>query len=158
MARKPLANVETYFGTYGAILRDYKPFYKYSDVINAATGQPELDATGRKKTVKTDEQLGMTAVVVSPLLGFTHISVKIAGDTGTFEHPDIDEGFDSGVYTYVVFDDFKGGSYDRDGTTYYTGTASKIRVVEAPQAAVLSKKPAAAGKTKATVTANPFNS
>ena len=127
MARKPSADYAAYFGHFGAILRDYKPYYEYKKVIDQITGE--------EKSVKTDNKLGMTVLVVSRLLGFAHISVKIAGDTGTFEHPDIDEAFDTQKLICVEFENFKGGSYDRNGVTHYNGTATAVRIVPDPMGA-----------------------
>jgi len=132
MARRPKQSFENYYGPYGAILRDYKPYHRYDPVIDAETKQPKVDASGRAITTKTDIKLGMTVVAVSPFLGFEHISVKIEGDTGTLEHPDIDESFDTADYIYVEFDDFVGGQYTMDGKTHYTGTAKAVFLADEP--------------------------
>jgi hypothetical protein len=146
LKNRVLIPFEAYFPeTHGCILRDVKPWNEYAD-----------DPVTKEKK-PTGKQLGISVVVISPYMAFEAITVKIAGDMGdTLDYPDIGESFTTGNYIYVNFDNFAGGSYTMNGVTHYTGTASAVKIAEAPQAAVLSKKPAAAGKTKA-ANANPFN-
>ena len=133
MARRPQQSYENYFGEHGAILRDYRQWNEYTDEIDPITNQPKIDpATGKVKQVKTGVQLGMSVDTVSPLLGFAHVTVKIAGDSGTLDYPDLDDSFDNGDYVYVAFDNFVGGSYSRDGVTYYTGKASRVYLANKP--------------------------
>jgi hypothetical protein len=113
--------LEAYFpASHGAILRDYKPWMEY---VND-------EETGKSKP--TGNQLGMSAVVVSPYMGFEHITVKMAGDEGKqFTYPDIITSYDTKNYIFVTFENFVGGSYISNNVTHYTGTATKIMLVEA---------------------------
>ena len=131
MARRPTQSFANYYGTYGAILREYRPWHEYVTMLDK-NGNVVIDpATGEEKKVK-GEQLGMSVTTVSPLLGFAHITVKVAGDTGTLDHPDIDDSFDTQNFIYVAFDNFVGSQYSMNNVTHYTGTASRVYLVDDP--------------------------
>jgi hypothetical protein len=136
---------EAYFpANHGAILRDYKPLMEYAqDPIT-------------KKNEPTGTQIGMTAVVLSPQLAFETVTIKIVGDMGdNFTYPDIMESFDKGEYIYVSFDDFAGGSYVSNFVTHYTGTASRIYLVEPPSKSKTAAKSTPKQATQSATKPNP---
>ena len=113
---------EAYFPTsHGAILRDYKPWKEYLENPETKVKEP------------TGEQLGMTVVVLSPYMAFEPVTVKIAGDTGdSFSFPDLAASYATGDFVYVGFDDFAGSSYKMNNITHYTGSASRVYLVDGP--------------------------
>jgi hypothetical protein len=65
------------------------------------------------------------------------------------------ESFDKGEYIYVSFDDFAGGSYVSNFITHYTGTASRIYLVEPPSKSKTAAKPTTKQAAQPTAKPNP---
>jgi hypothetical protein len=136
---------EAYFPQgYGAILKDYKPLKEY--VENPVTKVKEPGA-----------QIGMTVVALSPFMAFEPVSVKIVGDDGEFTYPDLAASFRTGDFVYIGFDDFAGSSYSMNNTTHFTGTASRVYLVDGPGKTPKAAAPSTPSKPKAAAGGFPDN-
>ena len=131
---------EAYFpASHGCILRDYKPWKEYMENPVTKANEP------------TGKQLGMSVTVLSPYMAYEPITVKIAGDTGEdFTYPDLAASFRTKDLVFIGFDDFAGSSYSMNNNTHYTGTASRVYLVDGPGSKAPKTGPAAApAKNKA---------